>query len=330
MTVDTEADNQWAHGIPLSTANVGYWEPFQRICQERGVAPTYLVTSEIAADPAAQVLLRRWISAGAAEVGAHLHPWTTPPFDEKPGFGFNDRSHAFISELPIDLVRAKLETLTGQIQDTFGVRPTAFRAGRFGLNNSSAQVLAELGYLVDSSVTPLTNWSRTPGLPNGLGGPDFSSHSSAPFIVAETGDPGLLEIPVTVTPTYDYLRRSPALLRRYQRSIPVRALRKASRGRWPRPQPVWLHPAHLQTPGNLQKACESQVTNYGVAVMMVHSSELMPGGSPRTPTPESVRAVLARLEVFLDYCLKKGIIGMTLSEAAVQIRAQRRLEVHPL
>ncbi len=60
LTVDTEADNQWSHGVPLTTENVRYWEPFQRVCREHGVAPTYLVTSEIAADPVAQALLRGW------------------------------------------------------------------------------------------------------------------------------------------------------------------------------------------------------------------------------------------------------------------------------
>lgn len=295
------------------------------------MAPTYLVTSEIATNPAARALLRNWIGTGAAEIGSHLHPWTTPPFEEKPGLGFNDRSHAFISELPIDLVRAKLETLTAQIQDGFGVRPISFRAGRFGLNNSSARVLAELGYLVDSSVTPLTKWGRHQGLPNGPGGPDFSAHSSTPFIIAGTGEPGLLEIPVTVTPTYVWLRMLPGLLGRYQRSVPIRALRKASRGRWPRPQPVWLHPAHFgHTQTDLQKAYDMQLENPGIAVMMVHSSELMPGGSPRTPTPGTVHMVLSRLAAFLDFARKRGAVSMTLSEAAVEIRARRRLDVRPL
>jgi len=331
LTVDTEADNQWAHGIPLSTENVGYWEHFQRICLQRGVPPTYLVTSEIVADPAARALLRAWVGAGEAEVGAHLHPWTTPPFREEPGLCFNDPAHAFMSELPLDLVRAKLQTLADQIHHTLGVRPTAFRAGRFGLSNSCAQILAELGYLVDSSVTPLTRWTAHQGLPNGPGGPDFSAHSSAPFVIEGTGDPGLLEIPVTVAPTHACLRRFPTLARRYQRSIPVRALRKASRGYWPRPQPVWLHPAHFEhTEADLRNAYDRQIKDAGIAVMMLHSSELMPGGSPLTPTRESVLTVLSRVETFLDLIRSRGEVSMTLSEAAREIRTRPGLEVHPL
>ena len=110
LTVDTEADNQWDHGVPLKTDNVRYWQPFQSVCHRHGVSPTYLVTSEISADTLAQTLLKGWAAAGEAEIGAHLHPWTTPPFLDTPGLRFNDSSHAFISELPDDLVRANSST----------------------------------------------------------------------------------------------------------------------------------------------------------------------------------------------------------------------------
>ena len=98
-----------------------------------------------------------------------------------------------MSELSDDLVRAKLKNLTGDIEEGMGVRATAFRAGRYGLSDSTASVLAELGYTVDSSVTPLTGWNLHVGLPEGVGGPDFRSHSSTPFVIAGTGAAGLLE-----------------------------------------------------------------------------------------------------------------------------------------
>ena len=93
---------------PAEYENVGSWEHFQRICRKHGVIPTYLVTSEIVADATARTLLRTWIEAGEAEVGSHLHPWTTPPFRDEAGLRLNDPSHAFINELPEELVRAKV------------------------------------------------------------------------------------------------------------------------------------------------------------------------------------------------------------------------------
>src|SRR5674476_1614832 len=108
VTIDTEGDNQWDHGAPLTTRNVAFWQPFMDLCVRHSVRPTYLVTTEIIEDRAARDLLRRWSHEQLAEVGAHLHPWTTPPFVDEPGLRSNDSAHAFPSDLPEDLLRAQL------------------------------------------------------------------------------------------------------------------------------------------------------------------------------------------------------------------------------
>ena len=74
VTVDTEADGQWEHGRSLATANVAAWPSFQELCRRHAVPPTWLITSEIADDPAAVGFLRPLALAGEVEVGAHLHP----------------------------------------------------------------------------------------------------------------------------------------------------------------------------------------------------------------------------------------------------------------
>jgi hypothetical protein len=329
LTVDTEADNQWNHGVELTTENVRHWEPFQRVCRQHGIAPTYLVTSEIAADPPAREKLTSWVSEGHAEVGAHLHPWTTPPFVDRPGFRYNDSAHAFLSELPQDLVRLKLERLTEEIAGAFGVRPTSFRAGRYGFDFRCAEVLAELGYHVDCSVTPMTELRSTLGLAGGRGGPDFSKHSAQPFIIEGTGSPGLVEMPVTILPTYPVLRRSQALLRAY-RSLPVRVLRRAVLSRWLSPQPVWLQASPWFKEDDLRNvfSCQRQVAS--VAVMIVHSSELMPGGSPFWPDEAAVQDLLGILDRFLDFVQASGAVSATLSEAASALRSTNDLRTLPL
>ena len=223
VTIDTEADGQWDHGAPLTTRNVGFWAPFQDLCERYGVVPTYVITTEIAQDDRACDLLSEWSRRGACEVGSHLHPWTTPPFVDRPGLRFNDNVHAFPSQLPGDLLGEKLAALTEQIGAVFGERPTSYRAGRFGFDDRSAAFLAQAGYLVDSSVSPLWSWSRHTGL-DGKGGPDFRRHVPRPFLLRD-GERALVEIPVTIVPTYALLRRSPALLAAYQ-SLPVRGVRK--------------------------------------------------------------------------------------------------------
>lgn len=222
------------HGIPLTTRNMQSWEPFQELCERHGVVPTYLLASEIVDADRARDLLAGWQSRGVAEIGAHLHPWTTPPFADAPGLRFNDRLHAFPSELPDDLLREKVATLTGQIRDAFGFLPTALRAGRFGIDGRLAKYLADAGFAVDSSVTPCVSWSRRPGTSDA--GPDFSRFPVTPFRIAGTGEPGLLEIPVTILQTYRIFDRFPGLLRAY-RLAPVRAVRRAIGHRYLQAQP---------------------------------------------------------------------------------------------
>ena len=330
LTVDSEADNQWSHGIPLATENVRYWEPFQSLCRRHGVRPTYLVTSEILSDSLAQSLLKSWAQRHEVEIGAHLHPWTTPPFVDAPGLRFNDPSHAFISELPQELARAKLENLTDEIRVRLGIRPVSFRAGRFGLNLGCARSLAQLGYVVDSSVTPLKSWRKMPGLPGGPGGPDFSQQTARPFLIQGTGDPGLTEIPVTIIPTYSLLRRFPPLLDLY-RSLPAKALRRLLLRRWLSPQPAELNPAFTDFRlRDLQSAFGHQSEDAGVAVMMLHSSELMPGGSPSRATEASVRDLLMNLDRFMGLVLSRGAEPTTLTEAALRLGACGALAQRPL
>jgi hypothetical protein len=329
LTVDTEADDQWDHGRPLSTDNVRYWAPFQSLCRAHEVSPTYLVTSEIAADPVAREQLRAWASEGGAEIGAHLHPWSTPPYLDRPGLRHNDPAHAFLPELTDDTIRAKVQWLTEEITEAFGIRPTSFRAGRFGFDDRCAAVLAELGYQVDSSVTPMTSMRSYQGLPGGLGGPDFRRFDTRPFVVEGTGSPGLVEIPVTILPTYAALRRS-ALLFGLYRSAPVRVLRRAALSRWLSPQPVWLQPVPSFTSDDLKAAFSRQSEIAGVAVMMLHSSELMPGGSPFRPDQAAVRELLDTLDSFLGFAREAGAVSSTLTEAALALRSADDLVVRAL
>jgi hypothetical protein len=324
VTIDTEADSQWDYGVPLSTRNVHYWRPFQEICERRGVTPTYLVTTEIVEDDRARDLLNEWLRAGAAEVGAHLHPWTTPPFADRAGLRFNDAVHAFPSQLPDNLLGEKLRVLTDQVATAIGQRPTSYRAGRFGFDQRNAECLARLGYVVDSSISPLWSWRRHAGL-HGQGGPDFSKYSPHPFVLPLTNGHSLVEVPVTVLPTYGPLRKWPALLAAYQ-LLPVRALRKLVLSRWLRPQPMWLTPDPRLGPGDLARLwhCAAGL-GLEAAVMMFHSSELMPGGSPFRRDAQSVRELLACLDAFFAFVARQGGEFAMLTPLALRLAAHGHL-----
>ena len=107
--------------------------------------------------------------AGKAEIGAHLHPWVTPPHEEAV-----TTCNSYHCNLPPALERAKIEALTGAIEQSLrraarpSSRPAATASGR-----TPRESLAELGYRVDCSLVPHTDFS-------GDGGPDFRGRPDRP------------------------------------------------------------------------------------------------------------------------------------------------------
>ena len=324
VTLDTEADDQWHHGGPLTTENVRWWQPFQDLCARHGARPTYLITSEIAEDDRAAAFLSPLVTNGVAEVGAHLHPWTTPPFRDEPGLAWNDPAHAYPCHVDEGLLQDKLVTLTAQIGESLGVTPTAFRAGRFGIDHVGARLLAKLGYVVDSSITPFVSWSGNAGRPGRGGGPDFRRRHAYPFRVAGSGAPGLVELPVTILPTYAVTRHCRTLLDHWD-ARPLRLVRRGLRA-WGRPQPLWLRPRpEYDLDDLLALIGEARRLLLPSVVLMFHSSELMPGGSPYRPTQGAVDDLLSVLDALFASLRRSEARFLTLSEAGRELARFDRL-----
>ena len=117
---------------------------------------------------------------GGTVAGAQLHPWVNPPFDE-----VLTPHTSFAGNLPRGLEAAKLDALTAAIGAAFGVKPTAYRAGRYGIGSNTVELLAARGYRLDSSIRPGFDYRRE-------GGPDFSGSGNH---AVRAG--GLIELPST-------------------------------------------------------------------------------------------------------------------------------------
>lgn len=316
LTIDTEADNQWEHGIDVSVENIKYIPRFQNLCNKYNIKPTYLVTSEVCDDGFAKEIFRDYSKLKNAEIGAHLHSWTTPPFTDQDGLRYNDPSHAFASEIPVELLTEKLKNLSGQIEKSFDVKPTSFRSGRYGFNEDVANVLADLAYTVDSSVTPYVSWSANPGLSTGKGGPDFIDKTPQPYRYNFTSG-SLLEIPITILPTRFPLTLSEKFTDYYFRnvnnSIPLRILRKLLLSN----QPLWLRPHEWMDINLFTEIFNfSKTINLPFMVMMFHSSELMPGCSKYRKDEAAIENLYEQLESFFKLLQKNNIESLTLSDAA--------------
>lgn len=187
VIVDTEEEFDWSR--PLSRANrsvtaVPAQARAQAVFARFGVVPTYAVTYPVAQDPEAAGFLRGELEAGRCRIGAHLHPWVTPPETETV-----TPYTSYAGNLPADLERRKLARLTTAITAAFGQRPRVFKAGRYGLGPNTPATLDALGYTVDTSIVPYTSFAAD-------GGPDFRAATPVPARLP--GSRGVLSLPLSV------------------------------------------------------------------------------------------------------------------------------------
>lgn len=316
ITIDTEGDNQWDHGCELTVENLKFVPRFQNLCNKYKIKPTYLVTSEVCEDDYAKEIFPDYSKNEVAEIGAHLHSWTTPPFLDRDGYRFNDKNHAFATELPTDLLTEKIKNLTGQIEKAFGKQPLSFRSGRYGFNEEVARVLTDNSYLVDSSVTPFTTWVTNNGIPGGNGGPDFMNRTPFPYKY-KFKNSSLLEIPVTILPTKFPLNKNSKIAEKYFRNVDNHILLRIVRKLLFQNQPLWLRPFEWMDIGLLGELInEASRIKLPYLIMMFHSSELMPGCSIYRKDEIAIEKLYELLEQIFILLEEKNIESLTLTEAA--------------
>lgn len=307
--VDTEADDQWSlEGRKrLAVENARALPRLQELCDRHGVRPSYLVTHEMATREPSRSILRSLRETGRCEIGAHLHPWSSPPYRE------GDLVGRYPSELPLDLLSRQLEELTAVIETEIGVRPTSYRAGRHGFDGRSLEILERLGYAVDTSVDPLFNERRK-------GGPSFAGAPVRPYRpsahdVRRSGSSRVLEIPVSSATT-------PALPKPFEAAfaslpaIPWRGYFKRLGLR-----PVWLRPSYSSVSDAKSLASSLVRASVPTLNMLFHSSELVPGGSPYHRDEASVDGFFAKLDAVFSHVMGElGARAVTYRECAELMR----------
>jgi hypothetical protein len=292
ITIDTEGDDLWKGPSQITTRNSQFLPRFQDLCERFGFTPTYLVDYEMALCPVFSAFAREVLRRGAGEIGAHLHPWNTPPI--RPLTGDDNACGPYASEYPPELVSEKLSVLTRLLADTFQAPMTSHRAGRWGFDGPYARALAGLGYLADCSVTPGVSWKASPGKPGGEGGPDYTAAPREPYFidfddVRRPGASNLLELPVTI------LSLAPRPIERLRNALPQRAIPRRVLNRL-YPPCAWLRPDGKHRRQLLRVLAKALQEGRTYLEFMLHSSELMPGGSPTFPSQESVEALYRELE----------------------------------
>lgn len=296
VTIDTECDKGagWKVARPLAFEAItrGVTLRLAPLFRAYGARATYLLSPEVMRHEPSVEALRR--VEGESELGTHLHGELAEPGAFEP-----DVTDAFQRDYPPDVERAKLESLTASFRSAFGRAPRSFRAGRFGIGRETVPILEDLGYAVESSVTPFMDWA-----PNGAPGLAFLDAPTQPYHPdpREPGRPGaspMWEVPVTIRP--NALGRLPLVGRRLE--------------------PRWLRPTRGTERGIVEVAKDEIAAAAAAAparpvilTCMFHNVEVLPGTSPYAATESQAIALMGRLRALMDFAAREGIRTIGLSD----------------
>lgn len=313
VAVDTEEDNWGMYEESGATVrNI----PLLHLLQERldrwGAHATYLVNWPPLLDATAIEVLGELSRRPDVEIGTHCHIWNTPPFTG-PGV---TRSMMWV--YPVEVIAAKLRTLTTAMDSELGLRPRSFRAGKWGFGTTVALALEEEGYRVDSSVTPFIDW-RFNGGPNFSGAPrhPYRFHPLRPLDPDATGT--MVEVPTTIGFLRGPQERAGRLRGRLEGGLAARLGVVGVLDRAGLLTRRWLSPEGTSGPEMIRLASTCVGAGTNVLVLSLHSSALLPGATPFVATESDRDRFLAAIDGFLEYAAGAGFRFSTLSDVAASV-----------
>jgi hypothetical protein len=311
VVIDTEEEFDWGKPFRRDCVSVhtveAQWRA-QEILDAFGIQPTYVVDYPVATTTSSIEVLKSFLAAGRCQIGAHLHPWVNPPFSE-----VISTSTSYPGNLARALERKKLAALHDAIESAFSHEPVIYKAGRYGIGPNTAGILGSMGYLVDMSMVPHTDYSHD-------GGPDFHGLPDKPFWLDRPG--GILEIPITRGFSgFRTGQRGAALFRKLQASRGGTAkLSVLSRAR--------LFERGTLTPEGVDPAAQRRLTRsllrdgHRVFTLSYHSPSLEPGHTPYVRNQKHLDnfldSIKATLEFFFEYLGAQATTPLGLRDLASQ------------
>jgi len=322
VSIDTEEDNWSPCRNGVTVENIRELPRLDALFQELGIRATYFTTYHVAIRDWAAAILRE-LHTGGAELGAHLHPWNTPPLEEPLA-----ARNTMCKNLPAALQLAKLEHLTRTLSQAFGRRPMAFRAGRFGLGPDTVAALIRCGYRVDSSVTPFIDWGEYDDGPTFFGAPlnSYRLAGDADVRIPRPGGP-LVELPISVgynrPPSRTWASVHQALSARALRPLRLRGL-AARAGILKR---IALSPETDSVADMV--TLSRRLLDAGVRhlQLFLHSPSLTPGLTPFAPDRSDVEGMYRAIATYVERVARLTTLRfVTVSEAAVLLDGAGSLE----
>lgn len=297
ITIDTEGDNlwQWKEGDKITTKNSKYIKRFQDLSNKYNFKPTWLCNYEMLNDNHLTDFLKDEFQKNNCGIGTHLHPWNTPPLYSIAG---NENVAPFVTEYPLEIIEEKIKTINDLFFSKFNFLPLCHRAGRYTTNNEYLGILTKHGYLCDCSYTPYTSWLKTPGRSHLSKGSDYSKIRNNQYVI--DNDYGkIIELPLTIYKKHVFIKENVSTPIALAKEM-YHALQKRS---------LWLRPNgyNLNEMKWLVDNCECEYIMF-----MLHSSELMPGGSNNFKTEEDIEKLYRDIEELFAYISQKRFVGITI------------------
>ena len=302
ITVDTEGDNLWNWKLdqPITTNNAKFIPRFQELCENYGFYPVYLTNLEMSQSKEFQKYIGRKAQEGKCEIGMHLHAWNTPPIvEKKQKYG----GLPYITEYSEQIIYEKHQYLKTEIEKYLDVSPKTYRAGRWATNKELFRVLDSLGFIADCSVTPGISWENCSGA-TVAGGNNYRSFLNKAYCLTDN----MVEIPLTS-------KRIHCPYGKTVKSI-VKNMLIGIEGN------LRLATSSLELMMRLTTKIESEENDY--LEFMLHSSELMPGGSPYFRTENDIEEMYKEMESYFKWIVEKDYEGIMLKDYARLVLAEER------
>lgn len=299
ITIDTEGDNlwNWHEGDIINTNNTYYLQRFQDLCNKYKFKPIWLTNYEMISNDDYVSFVKKVVETNTGEIGIHLHAWNNPPLYS---LERSNDAAPYLIEFPQNIMSKKIEALIQLIYAKTGVYPVTHRSGRWATNNIYFDLLEKNNILFDCSFTPYINWKKSVGQSFGSKGSNYTKIRNKIYCFKNKK---IKEIPTTI-------------IKRHLNPIDSFSVKSILKffyyllfGK-----KIWLRPNGNNLDDMLYLVNKMEKKSKYI-MFMIHSSELMPGGSPTFKTKDDIEKLYKDLDVLFENISKK-YVGKTMIEFA--------------
>ena len=291
ITIDTEGDDLWhfVKGSPVGTENARFIPRFQELCNKYDFKPVWLTNYEMIMSDEYVDYIKEPLSKGQCEIGIHIHAWNNPPLYDLRG---KYNGNPYLIEYPDEVMREKFKTTYDLIEERLGVKVKSHRSGRWAMDDRYFLLLEEFDVTCDCSYTPGVSWLNVAGetIPDGS---DYRNVNKKAHMIGN-----VVEVPASVRHYSHYLSSGSV---KHQ----LRTLIKGGA--------IWFRPA-LSSLSDMQKLMKDIDAEQGNDYLefMIHSSELMPGGSPYFKDEAAIDNMYDTMDKIFAFAKELGYEGETL------------------